>query len=563
MASDMTNIEQLSVLYVEDDDVVRDIIASRLATRFENVYACPTGEGGLSIFKSHHIDLVLTDYLLPQMTGLDMVEQIRKANWELPVILITGYTDVHFMKKAINLGITQFVAKPVDMKMLTNAIDIAIQRVVVENLKRKNQEQELELLKYRERYHSSQQEIAFLKELHAIRNDCEMRVIDVEKKDGATQRWLVDLAYHGLDIMSGDSYSIRLLEGNRMFAIVLDAMGKGLGASVTSMMSTTFINHQIEKLPPGKMLDLRDLTQEFLNYIQKILLKDEILCATLALIDFSSETMQYCMFSMPKIWMQRMDGQVTYIASNNLPIIRYNKEFYINEVSIGDTWKIVLSSDGFSEAADDKDAYYEYIAEDIKESALLSVLQKKFTARYPVLEDDLTVLFIRRSIQTPVWEKTFEVSSTLEELHQAEKLFDLALNDVNGLDKSDKTKLTIAYTEALMNAFEHGNLELTLMDKHRSLNNGTYDDLVKERQKIFGDRKVTTHVAFITDIPDLIRVRVIDEGAGLPPKIEPVTERDPLLLCGRGMEIIKQYVDQVYYTRKGNEIIMVKALQNK
>ncbi|MDR0453243.1 MAG: response regulator [Deferribacteraceae bacterium] len=562
MTADISNaLKQLSVLYVEDDEIARYMVLSQLTDRFENVYSCTTGEGGMRIFHSHHIDLVISDYVLPKMSGLDMIEQIRKTNWELPVILVTGYAEADIMKKAINLGITQFIAKPVDTEMLDKAIHFSIQRVIVENLKHKNQQQELELLKYRERYHSSQQETALMKELHAIRNDCYMRAIDVVKKDETEQRWLVDLAYHGLDIMSGDSYSIRLLDNNHVFITVLDAMGKGLGASVTSMMSTTFINHQIEKFSHVKSLNLRELIQEFLSYIQKILLKDEILCATFALFDFDAEVMQYCMFSMPKILMQDNDGNVISVSSNNLPIIRYNKEFQINEVSIQNIFKLVISSDGFMEASDNKSVYYEYTAQDIKNSALLPVLREKFLARYPVLEDDFTVLFIRRCTQTPLWEKSFKISSTLEELDNAEKIFDQILNNVEKISKTNRNKLNIAFTEALMNAFEHGNLGLTLMEKHFSINSGSYDDLIKEREKIHCNKKINIFVAFIADIPSMIRIRIIDEGSGIPPKIEPIAERDPLLLCGRGMEIMKQYVDNIYYNLKGNEVIMVKVLE--
>jgi CheY-like chemotaxis protein/anti-sigma regulatory factor (Ser/Thr protein kinase) len=540
---------ELSVLYVEDDVDMREAVAQRLSGRFKDIYMCSSAEEALIIFENQHVDLILTDYFLPETNGIDMIAKIRQKNWDIPIILITGHVDTQLLIETINLGVTQFVPKPVNPKVLSNAVDLSIQRVAMENLKRKNQQQELELLKYREKYHSSQQEAAFHKELYVLKNDCFERIIDVKG-----ERWMVDINYNGLDIISGDSYSVRHISESKVLCFVLDAMGKGVSASVTSVAATSYINHLIDM---SSAIDLKEIVGSFLDFITGILFYEEILCASFLLFDFETLTLNYACFSMPKLWINYLDGTVASVCSNNMPIMKDSKSFSLDCLSIENLHKLMASSDGLTEAVKGDTVYEQFVCDDFKANALLSGFMKQLKERGFEVKDDITVFYLRRFTTNPKWEVSRTVDSNSEGLDELDKFFNESISILN-MDARIATELYIAFTEAVSNAFEHGSLEIGSLEKHNALYLDSYEELIVAKTLMYAGKKIHCHIAYIDKDAPVIRIRVIDEGNGF--KGENLNFGNNKLFSGRGLELIRRYTDKRYFTAKGNEIIMVKNL---
>jgi anti-sigma regulatory factor (Ser/Thr protein kinase) len=122
-------------------------------------------------------------------------------------------------------------------------------------------------------------------------------------------------------------------------------------------------------------------------------------------------------------------------------------------------------------------------------------------------------------------------------------------------------KLFVAYSEAVINAFEHGSLEIGIMEKHRSINEDTYEILLNKKAEENRHKKITCAVAYIEERVPILRISVTDEGKGVVSYWRQ-REYPETIFCGRGVEIIRNYVDQIYYTETGNEIIMLKTLQH-
>ena len=537
--------KQLTTLYVTDNRA----LSGYLEGRFEKVFIYTSSEEALQVFKRELIDLIVIDCVVGGISGTDFVRRVRAKSWLGPVLMITPYDDKDFFLEAINIGVTQFVAEPIELPQLDRVIELAVVQAM-ENTRRRQHYKELDLLKY---YNME----AFHKELHIMCNEYDSRFLEI-KSGGNVFRWTIDVYYQSSDIISGDAYSVRHLGDTKAFCFVLDAMDTGMGASVTSMVATSFINYLVEK--QGDTVDFTGMIKEFISYIKKLLLKDEILCAALLLFDFEEETMRYASFSMPKLWIKKSDQSVFPLKSNNMPISQYFPLHILttDEVSIKDVAKILVTSDGISEAHNEKHSYDEYIKDDFVHSSTLAVFKKLFLSRFEP-EDDITALMISRNDYRLLWEECCEVESRLENLHILDKFF-MQTVEKAGIKKDDQIQLTISFTEMVMNAFEHGNLGLDLMEKHVALNSGTYDELIRAREYKYGPKKITVYIALMEHASPFIRIRVIDEGRGIPRVLESVKERDPMLLCGRGIEIIRQYVDQLYYSPKGNEIIVMKTL---
>lgn len=86
----------LRILYVEDNDIVREVTCELLAQDQRQIVACATAEEALKEFAAQPFDLVITDVSLPVMSGIELARSILKLKPHLPVILASGY-DLDFV----------------------------------------------------------------------------------------------------------------------------------------------------------------------------------------------------------------------------------------------------------------------------------------------------------------------------------------------------------------------------------------------------------------------------------------------------------------------------------
>jgi two-component system cell cycle response regulator CpdR len=86
---------QLRILYVEDNDIVREVTAELLAQDQRRIVACATAEEALEEFATTPFDVVITDVSLPVMSGIDLARSILELKPQMPIILASGY-DLEF-----------------------------------------------------------------------------------------------------------------------------------------------------------------------------------------------------------------------------------------------------------------------------------------------------------------------------------------------------------------------------------------------------------------------------------------------------------------------------------
>jgi CheY-like chemotaxis protein len=124
--SDM-NTEKKTILLVEDEAGNREILDEILSDLGYEVIDAADGSSALSTIQhGAHIDLVLTDYRLPDMTGLDVVRALRKALPHLPVIMLTAYGNIESYFESLSLGVFEYIHKPVDKRDLERIVQMAL-----------------------------------------------------------------------------------------------------------------------------------------------------------------------------------------------------------------------------------------------------------------------------------------------------------------------------------------------------------------------------------------------------------------------------------------------------
>jgi len=99
------------ILLVDDEVDFLKITASRIESWGYEVISVTNGSLALSAIKDKNPDIVVLDYMMPEMDGIETLKKIRKVNKELPVIMFTAYPNEKTIKGAENLGVSAFIPK--------------------------------------------------------------------------------------------------------------------------------------------------------------------------------------------------------------------------------------------------------------------------------------------------------------------------------------------------------------------------------------------------------------------------------------------------------------------
>ena len=96
------------VLLIEDDDPVRELIGRALRANGFEVVAAASGEEALDLEPTRHVDLLLSDVMLPNQNGFEVANQIRSRSPHIPVVFMSGYYD-QVVAEAAHLDITSTI----------------------------------------------------------------------------------------------------------------------------------------------------------------------------------------------------------------------------------------------------------------------------------------------------------------------------------------------------------------------------------------------------------------------------------------------------------------------
>ena len=149
MSIDKNLLKRLTLLYVEDDEIIRNELSQLLANFFSQVLVAKDGKEGLRTYLENqdNIDIVLTDINMPLYNGIDMVKKIRNINSKVSIIFATAYSDNEFLLEAIKLRIQEYIIKPIDIRKLLSFLNDIASNLYQEFLLKQQQD---ELSKYKE-----------------------------------------------------------------------------------------------------------------------------------------------------------------------------------------------------------------------------------------------------------------------------------------------------------------------------------------------------------------------------------------------------------------------------
>ena len=130
--------KDLTLLLVEDYEPLRDDMAEILEDLFKTVVVASNGVEALGLYDEYqtknHVpfDIVVSDIVMPVMNGVDLCEILKKRNEDQQIIILSAHTDSEYLLRLINLGIAQFINKPIQQERLFDTLFYVSEKIIKE-----------------------------------------------------------------------------------------------------------------------------------------------------------------------------------------------------------------------------------------------------------------------------------------------------------------------------------------------------------------------------------------------------------------------------------------------
>ncbi|WP_404319851.1 HD domain-containing phosphohydrolase [Malaciobacter canalis] len=130
MHKEKVSKKNLTILYVEGEQTIKNEIASILELFAKEVIVASNGQEGLDIFKTKSIDLVITDIKIPKLNGFEMLKEISKINKEIQAIVLSSLFEADLIKQANKIDIiNDYLVKPIDISTFFEKINKAYKNI--------------------------------------------------------------------------------------------------------------------------------------------------------------------------------------------------------------------------------------------------------------------------------------------------------------------------------------------------------------------------------------------------------------------------------------------------
>ncbi|MBS4099584.1 MAG: SpoIIE family protein phosphatase [Sulfuricella sp.] len=376
-------LKSLSILYVEDDVETSRQFAHMLGKIVDTLYVANNGEEGVRLFREKAPDLVVSDVLMPGMDGLEMAQLIRAESPDTPIILTTAFNETKYLLRAIEIGIENYVLKPVDYSLLRRAI-VRSAALLISRRELKSKNAQLE------RYHTAAEQ-----ERHLVAHLMDRMMQADGLRDEGLRYWL-----QPSDLVSGDLIAAARARGGKLFVMVADSTGHGLPAALNLVPLNRIFYRMVTK-----GFSIGTIVEEMNMTIREQSPTDRFVAATLASVDATTRILEYWSGGNPAALFVTPQGDVLHsFSSANLPLGILDKTFIAHPLVF--RWEqpgyLLIFSDGLLDAEDEQGNHFnvEKVLEAISGTppenwidAIQSALADHLGARHA--HDDVSLAVIR------------------------------------------------------------------------------------------------------------------------------------------------------------------------
>ena len=406
---------------------------------------------------------------------------------------------------------------------------------------------------------NTEMENAFNKELNLIKDDLYYQQVEIKTK--IKKKYIrFDVFYKPLEILGGDSYSVRKTSDGNVVFFLVDAMGKGISASITATSTTTLLNYIFDQMEKQNDFQFERWIKRYLEYIKKDLLDNEMLSIFFGFYHRKKAEFKYASFGMPAFLMLTENDELKKVKSNNMPINKYSDDYNISSTSIFEMKKALFYSDGLCESCmENGDFYREKMYLDFKDSKNIVDFISRVKLNLITEDDDMSFFYV-----DSLCSKKFSVNRNIKANRED---VDVALHEIsnyvkkNGASIKELSEISLALSELLTNALEHGVFGIDNRKKHYLIEKDEFYDYLNVLEEKHKDDKIIMRYSIKLEGENrILVVRIEDNGKGFDTRILKNLVVNSQNFNGRGIMIVKKLLDRFYYNEKGNAVTIRKFL---
>lgn len=125
-----------SILVVEDNEVLNEMISTKLKLESYDVHSAFNGEEALNKLEHEHIDLIISDIMMPGIDGYELTKSLRDINSTIPILMISAKNQIEDMEKGFSAGTDDYMVKPINMQEMTFRVKALLRRSQIANEKK-------------------------------------------------------------------------------------------------------------------------------------------------------------------------------------------------------------------------------------------------------------------------------------------------------------------------------------------------------------------------------------------------------------------------------------------
>ncbi len=337
----------LKVLYCEDARESLHSLNKALLKRFREVILASDGLTGLAKYKNEKPDLIITDIRMPNLNGLQMVQQIRENDNHIKIIIISAYTDVDYFLEAIDYGINAFIKKPVDYRILDAQLQEITDEIFLQKRIQEEEKKRIAIQKEHERlYWEIKQDLSLARSVQEYLLPEWLLISD---------KLLFSTAYTPSLDVGGDLFGYFPLSSDKFIFYLGDVSGHGLKSAMLMMAAYSTINMLIDQEKP----DIKPA--RFVNRLNKILcqnlfLNNNYMTFILGTVDLTNNEVCYIRAGHPEIIIfdhQTGQSELLINSKGTIPVGWMDNYHYSDSdeecFQLNDNQTVFLYSDGLFE----------------------------------------------------------------------------------------------------------------------------------------------------------------------------------------------------------------------
>ncbi len=162
-------LSKINLLYVEDDESIRNILAKRLQQKVNKLYIAENGEDGYNKFIENSPDIILTDVTMPKLNGIEMTKRIREYNKDIPIIILSANDESNYLLSAIENDVSGYIMKPLDKEKLYALLEKNAKALCLEKINITQQQQIKKQQVLLQNIINSERNMTFLTDFHSLK----------------------------------------------------------------------------------------------------------------------------------------------------------------------------------------------------------------------------------------------------------------------------------------------------------------------------------------------------------------------------------------------------------